>query len=801
MSPGINVGISAFDNTRAAFASFTNNARTAATRVGAITAAVRANRTSMAAYTTAARDASDANRRMGVSFGQLLTLMIKFGFAMQLIQLPTKILGAFTGAVEVTKEWERELALTNTILRLNTDQTQIFSRQVANMNMQLGGTVETMKATFDAAQQLVGITLEPIREEYAGLTSQAQAVLDLTRVAQMAAEASGASIADVGNALGKVVSLLGLPTSQAENVADMLFRIQELSDLRIQDLAMDIGELLPLVDLMAQGDAQRGMKTLEESLAIVGAMSQALGPAQAFTGFRNFVTDLIGTGTEQERFARQLKELGVNFSIADAAANGLAYTFTELRKILPSGEILDRLVKANLADASAIEERNFRTQQSILIWRELFPDIRAFRGATSAATQQMEIFDEMIIKMSDHTGVMSEAYERMSVTISLAQTKASAAANAFRIAIGYELIPAVSSAMNMFTQWTDQIVNLDEFIKAPLPGKIAIYLSEFTNQFDNWFRTEGRFKVERTARSLGESFAALFSNTIGGGSSNVYFDAGVEAMMSFTAGFTKSLLGIGTQGGVAGAISGGLSSIVTRSLTVGMIARGVLGAAPAKAGFLRKAAPAGIGITGGLMGASLIPDQSLIETAISAATGLYLAKSLFGAIGKRTGTLAATATTAPYFNAAMKGGGRWINPATGKIMSGAAAAAGGAGVSRALGIGGLAMGASKLLGFMGGPLGIGLTAASIGIPLLWNWWQNRNQSSIQTPQPIGNLPANSQGGNYIQIDNLIGGVYATSSEASVDELATIITDAIEKSNGFALVNPTESLLRQGAGNQ
>ena len=841
--PGISVAINAYDNTKAAFASFSNNARAAGARVNSMTAAAGANRKVMAEYTKTAEKASKANRRMGVSFNQLLMLMIKFGIAMQLIQLPSRIVGMFTGAIAVTKEWERELTLTNTILRLNAEQTKIFSRSVANMNIQIGGSIDTVKALFDAAQQLVGIDLEPVRGEFAGLTRQAQAVLDLTRIAQKGALASGAAVEDVTDALGKVVSLLGLKPTQGEDILDILFRIQELSDLRIQDLAQGVGEVLPLVDLMTQGQNTDKVLAFAEAIALVGTFSQTFGAARAFTGFRNFFTALVGTGSEQKKMRAELTRLGVKFTIADLAANGLAATFREIKKLSPSGEIVDLLV-ANRGLAGSVGEANERIEISAQLIRQLFPNIRASTAVMAGMTQNFQVFEETLKGTLDWVGRGNAAFDRMAETLDLTQKRSAAAANMFRIAIGQDLKPALAGALNLFAKWTENIVNMEEFIGAPLPGKIAIYLQEFTNQFDEWFRTTGRYKIQAISQDIGRTFAEFFANTIGSGSANIYFEAGIDAMKAFTGGFFKTMLGVDTRRGFATTFADMLSSVVGRGIASGLLLS-MLGVGKKKA------------IIGGAalgVGGAMLPQNDVLQNALSLATGMLLFRGAGGAISKigkgiygKLGLAAVPGAGAAGFKGTQGRIPAGFVGAAGRAVGGQATKLSlGALIARSFGMGGAALGAGRLLGLLGGPWGWGLMGASIALPLLYNWVKGGNK---QPQIPVGALPGRTdqafaplsealnvntmqaeilrvnsiqsaealgldrlrpmevmradlsrpiqEGDKNVYISNLVG-TQVISADVDINRVSAEIIDALE-SVGLIVEDPTGNLVRTGQG--
>ncbi len=782
--PGLSIAITAFDITRRAFNSFNQRTDQATARVRAFSAATRTASASMNVHNAAAMRTAEVNRRVGISFGNLLKLMFQFGIALAIINFPSRVAAGIGEAVTLTAEWEKELRLVNTILGLSDKNLDKFSMAAGRMNVELGGGVETLQAMFDAAQQLVGIDLsEPIRAEFRGLGAEAQAVFDITKQARIAALASGASVNDVSDALGRMISLLGFQPGAADELSDLLFQVQKVSDLRVGDLSQGIGELLPLVDMLGQGDASKAFEQLREAMAMVGTFSQALGPAQALTGFRNFTTALIGTGREQKQTRDALKSLGVNFTLADAAANGLGDTFKELFKLAPEGEIISKFVSVNPESVALLGESEFRLQKSAEILRSLFPNIRASRAVFVGLTRNGALFTETLEKMGLAAGATQAAFEQMNVTMDFARGVAGAAANEIRKSFAFEIIPSITKGLNLFGKFISRILDNRTFQNANLPQKVRIFLNSFTDQFENWFNTGGRDKIASVASMFGQTMAEVVAALLGRDNANIYLKAGGEAASSFAKGFIQNLIG-GGKGGVAGDASGFLSSFTGRGIA------GFLGARALGRGRIFSAGAGAL--VGGVSGA--LPGGGATQALFDALTFGLIGRSLFGgAAGRLGGFLSGRPGQVPAQSVLsvrqMNAGGTFTGATRGQMFrsagvrgtaafAGRAVLGGASAGARGLGggIGRGLIGAARFAGFGLGPgVGAAVLAASFAIPALLSLFGNRNREN-ERQRILSISPSPGIGGG----PGLAGTVVQTFIESIVIEIENNTSDSGEQ---------------------
>jgi hypothetical protein len=827
--PNINIAINAVNNSRAALRQFMADTSAMNARVRQVEASAIAAGGGFDRYGRSAAGVHDVNRRMGVSFGNLLVLMAKFGIAMQIITLPNKMIASLMGAVKTTIEWETALRQTNTILRLNNEQLGTFSNEMIRVSLATGGTLDVMKATFDAAQQLVGLKFENVNQITNGLTAEANAIKEIVEVAQRGAIASRADVSEITNSLTQVMSALAIPATKAnaEAISDMMFSAQKLSDINVSDIAKNMGELLPMVADIASGDPARAMKELNEAMAVLAAMSQTLGPERAFTAFRQLPNIFLGTNEESKRLRAELNKLGVEFSLAQLKGNGIAATFGQLTKILPSSQIMDRLVEDNRELADSMGEANYRFQVFRTIIDALFPNLRASRGVMAMLINEGAIFNETVAKQAEYLGQAAEAFDQMSQSAGFAQSRLAAAGNAIRMFVGFHIIPSIASASNLIADFVANIVTDENFQKMSLPQKIFAFMNNFNAQFSNWFMTGGKEKIKSTAQEIGSAFAEFFAGMIGKDSTNVYAQAGRDAIQSFIKGMGSVIMGGGERGFV-GNISNIAGGWLTRVAGGAFLGRQMIGGM--RGGLLGGAA--GLG-TLALSGSGGGTTDALFSTLAIA--------SMFGGAGRMSGFLK-NVINKNRFNMASKWllsggstpaeagriiagvqpggsgplyGGNWrqnlgVRLAGGGILSAAksglglgltrvlpaamlaqlgASQQGDSLMSQLLGIGSFA-GSGALAGSMFGPWGAGIGALLGGGVGLWNVMRKKNNILPQVEQAMS-AGYNVNSHNTTTVGDI--NIYARNA----DDLNTFIDNLAEYISNAHIGQATPSLLTKG----
>lgn len=785
---GINVFINATDLSRGAFASFSRHTDAATAKVNAFQSRVSQTTKKVRDYNLAAHKTATENRRLGVSFSQLMKLMFQFGIALSIIQLPFRIRDSFVDLVKTTADWEKQLVRLNSILRLDDDQLAKFSNKFIVMGISVGNTETILDGAFDAAQQLVGLSFDPLRKEFEGLGIRAQAVFDITREAQRASIATGTDLNTLTNAIGQTLSLFNLRPSQSRELTNLLFAVQEVSDLRITDLAKNMGQVFGFIDPLSKGDSDRKMELLRETLALVGTMSQSLDPQRAFTGIRNIFTELI-KGSKESRTAReQLKGLGLNLDLADIAANGVIGTFRELFKILPQGELIDRWAQAQGNFASAEDESNKRIQESLTLLGKIFPNVRALLGVTGALVQEGEVLEETFERVTTQLGLSERAFDEATRSLPFAISRIQAAIRGLKIAFGTGSISQqVARGLSFIADEIQRIITIPEFQSARTADKIFMFITEFNSRFEQWMNSGGKAKISSIAEAGGRIFAETFAFFISTGSTTKYGEAGVDAAFAFLEGFVKQFT----------------KDFETRipNLLRSIIVRGLAGVFTVRALGGRNFMTQGAGFLGGSFVSRLGGSNNILNEMISLAVGAYalrgFSRMLGGsAVGQtvKAGALSAVGRQNVGFMTAAgvpivgNRAGQPINAMNRRFVSPNASIGAVAGRRVAgLGMGRLGTGAATAAGLVRfiGPLGFALGTLGLGGLLAYQHFRGRDDNqnnSINFPKSTGST-------NTIQVGEINITINSESDRRFVEDVMKGIKD------GFSQISPNVQLPR------
>ena len=121
-------------------------------------------------YVKGSRSVNEANRRQGVTFGNLLLLMVKFGIALELIMLPSRIIRGFGSIVTAGAAFEQQLANINSLVQTTRERTTELGRELRSIEAAFGSTGDVALAAYEAASTMSNRMVEDA--EKAGIVNE-----------------------------------------------------------------------------------------------------------------------------------------------------------------------------------------------------------------------------------------------------------------------------------------------------------------------------------------------------------------------------------------------------------------------------------------------------------------------------------------------------------------------------------------------------------------------------------------------------------------------------------------------------
>lgn len=295
-------------------------------------------------------------------------------------------------------------------------QTVAFDKAMRNVNSIAQLSEQQFKALGKSVLDLAGKTAQApktLAEGLYDLVSSGFDAKDSLHILQASAKAATAGLTDTATSTKAVAAVLNaykIPASQAGKVSDLLFQTVNRGVISFEQLASNIGTVLPVASSLGVGLDQVGA-------ALATMTKQGIGPEESVVRLQGAMTKFI---KPSETMAEALKKVGVE-----------------------SGEQLIR----QRGLQGAIEAVAGATDGSKASFAKLFPDVRAMQGALALTGKNARGAKEDLAAMRDSAGATGKALEQQSKSLSYQWNSLKAQASALSITVGSRLVPALGSAL------------------------------------------------------------------------------------------------------------------------------------------------------------------------------------------------------------------------------------------------------------------------------------------------------------------------------------------------------------------
>lgn len=326
-----------------------------------------------------------------------------------------------TAAVKQAIGFDRSMRNVNSIAKLSEKQFQSLSKQVLALSK------ETAKAPKDLADGLYDI-----------VSSGFQAG-DAVKVLAVSAKAATAGLSDTKTASAAVSAALNayhLSANDARQVSDVLFQTVNKGVLTFEQLAQNMGDLVPAA-------APLGISLEEVGAAIATITLQGVPAAEAATRVKNSMLALAKPG---DNLKKLFKEAG--FASGEAAVKALGYA-----------GVLDLVNKA--------------TGGSVGKTQSLFSEMRAGLGIIGLTGRNLSVYEKNLRAMeqaTDGAGATAAAFAEQSKSISFQWDKAKASLAAAAVPLGQLLFPALIKGAELVGDFAGKVESKLPQIKAQFGG-------------------------------------------------------------------------------------------------------------------------------------------------------------------------------------------------------------------------------------------------------------------------------------------------------------------------------------------
>lgn len=458
------------------------------------------------------------NKRTGVSFLQLMRLVVQFGVAMELIAVPGRIISGFTDIIRSGVETEKSLANINSLVRVSKNQIDDLGRSLQLTAAEIGATGDVFAAAYEAASSTGGVVLSQVRDMPGGIrlaNRELQTILDMTTLANKMAVAGVATQEEAMVGLTSVMSGFNLSTEEATKFADIMFATVNRGRITLAETSEAVGQFNAQLTAMFGADKERLLREFSDTMAIFSVVTQSVDPARATTSLRNMLRAFTNTSAEGRELLQQLKGYGANLTSLDVITGGVGKTIAEyLRTIAPHGMIIDRIVASQREQVALVGEENFRRDKSLQIMQKLNPNIRTMLAFDTSLIQNGKLLNERFEEFKNTIGETDKALSFLIVT-------AANAIQRFKLLFAFfknELFTSISlpfgRALETVNEFFRSILITKEFKKADFIGKLTIVWDSITFSLNKWLFSGGFLKLSGGISNVAARFANFLTTAL-----------------------------------------------------------------------------------------------------------------------------------------------------------------------------------------------------------------------------------------------------------------------------------------------
>jgi TP901 family phage tail tape measure protein len=302
-----------------------------------------------------------------------------------------------------------------------TKETNEYLKALANVSTLVDTNVVDMSEMSKGILAL-NSALGPAKELTEGMYQALSAGVDAAYGVEFVGEAAmfaRAALTDTFTAVDVLTTALnayGMASEQVTEISDLFFETIRLGKVTGEELASTIGASIPIF-------ASAGLSLTELSVGVATLTKQGTNAANATTLLNRIVASFL---KPSEELTQVLSDLGYESGAAFLKAEGLAGALSLVEQYAEG-------------DASAMAE--------------LFPNIRALRGAMALTGNGAEIFAETMAEMTDVAGATALAFSKQELTFETLKN----AMNKAMITIGLQFFETTSDMI------TDLTLLVDEF--------------------------------------------------------------------------------------------------------------------------------------------------------------------------------------------------------------------------------------------------------------------------------------------------------------------------------------------------
>lgn len=346
---------------------------------------------------TLTRQTSGIGGRVGGTIGKAMAVGIGGAVAVAA--------GGLAAATKLAIGFDRAMRNVNSIAKLNEQDFGALNKRVLDLAKSAGVGPSTLAAgLYD-------------------VVSSGFAADDAMKILTAGARAAKAGLTDTATATGAVTAVLNayhLTAAQAGKVSDALFQTVNVGVINFEQLASNIGDVLPFASSL-------GINIQNVGAAIATMTKEGISGAETVTRIKAVMSQFLSPSKD---LAKAIKAQGFESGEAMIKAKGFQGAL----------DILSRATHGSKTEMA-----------------KLFPDIRALGGALALTGANADTAHKDLEALARSQGATASAAKEQAKSISQQWDKAVGRLQASAIVLGTQVFPVISEGIGLFAKLADAV--------------------------------------------------------------------------------------------------------------------------------------------------------------------------------------------------------------------------------------------------------------------------------------------------------------------------------------------------------
>ena len=449
--------------------------------------------------TKAMKESTKANRRQGIGFMELTSLMVKFGIAMAIIQLPFQLAGMVGGVIGGGADREQQLAHVRAL-------TYISKPGITHLGLEAYKTMQDypVQGDYFVASEEIASSLATLAPSIAGMGMdvEAKTIYDFLRLSAQYAQAVNVNV----ETAVKSMTSLGSATKQnvefLEGYGDIMATTIDVGRISASTVSTIAGEQIGYITSIWGGQPERQRDEFQNIMEVTAAASQTLPEGFLRASITNWIKAIRSPDTGAVEYMQLMREnTGVDITFAELHKIGFRKWIQKYSaQIGPYGTLVDKWITTPQGQQAIQTEGTEEIARQVganEVFRILFPNIRGERFQIATLADLGRVLGDVVKGFETTKGAMTRQAAIRGDTFATQTQKAGFTWNMMQDSLfqSRDGGGGLRSLVEQFNDEFNQMMNSTVYRDATIEDKLVMLFDRGFDMLDRYMKTGGFDKI------------------------------------------------------------------------------------------------------------------------------------------------------------------------------------------------------------------------------------------------------------------------------------------------------------------